>query len=651
MIPVESVLRKLEPCLFENVIRWRRILEFADDETRHQLHQHIYSVANHVLGDLNSKLLLSLPSEFQARGTLNLGTILYEKPKWPAGISPNELLQGYAIFGRSGSGKTTIAFNLIAQLSERKIPFCFLDWKRTARHLLPLLKQHVNVHSPGRGLIPFQFNPFVAPLNVETDVYIKHVVDVMADAYTLGEGAKRVVQRALIEIREENLPPTIENILKVIEKNDAKSRALGWKTSALRALESIQMSRLGTSTPVSQVEAAHEFFQSSNIIELDSLDDSSKAFLVPIFCFWLYSTMMSSKQREVLKLVVFIEEAHHVLFHNEHRAKETLMNQLLRQGRELGIAFVVIDQNPSQISRSALNNTFTTICLNLRDPSDINKAAGLCMLEEEDKKWLSMLPVGQGIVKLQDRWQRPFLVQFPKMNVNKGFMTDERVNAYVSQNMDLHELRADYSQNKPSQLGTSDRFISEDEFRFLHDVLNHPESSVRDRYLRLAIGVNKGHKIKERLVDRGWLQESILPIGKTRKTVVSLPADALEEFGNDIRKIPTNHVIHEYWKRYYAAMLIEEGYQVEIEAPRIGGRVDILATKEKGRVGVEIETGHSDIIGNVKSCIRTGISEIWIVATSDKALKTIERKLAIANLVIPERIRIILRDAASRRAT
>lgn len=83
------------------------------------------------------------------------------------------------------------------------------------------------------------------------------------------------------------------------------------------------------------------------------------------------------------------------------------MNMLLRQCRELGIAFIIVDQHPHLISSARLGNTFTTFCLNLKDPSDINRAAGLCLLDENERRYLTLLPVGQGIIKLQDRWRCP----------------------------------------------------------------------------------------------------------------------------------------------------------------------------------------------------------------------------------------------------
>ena len=73
------------------------------------------------------------------------------------------------------------------------------------------------------------------------------------------------------------------------------------------------------------------------IVELNGLNAGAKKFLIPILCLWLYHVKLASPEREQLQLAVFVEEAHHVFYRQEHRARETTMNMLLRQCREVGI--------------------------------------------------------------------------------------------------------------------------------------------------------------------------------------------------------------------------------------------------------------------------------------------------------------------------
>ena len=103
---VERLARKLEPLMPREVQHWLRVRDTADPDLKAIIDRQIVSVAYRVLGDFRRKILLSLPPQKTAKGSFHLGTVLYEKEKWAAGISRAELLQSMAIFGRSGAGKS-----------------------------------------------------------------------------------------------------------------------------------------------------------------------------------------------------------------------------------------------------------------------------------------------------------------------------------------------------------------------------------------------------------------------------------------------------------------------------------------------------------------------------------------------------------------
>ena len=75
-------------------------------------------MARQTLGDFRERILLSLPPKSKANRPIHLGTVIYEQPKWPFGISKAELLQNLAIFGRSGAGKTNATFHILEQLAK-----------------------------------------------------------------------------------------------------------------------------------------------------------------------------------------------------------------------------------------------------------------------------------------------------------------------------------------------------------------------------------------------------------------------------------------------------------------------------------------------------------------------------------------------------
>lgn len=646
MPTVARMLEILMPLMPLEVASWQRMIERTKAADRDFLEQHIIENAHLLLGDFDRKLFLSLPPERKASRRFKLGTVVYEKPKHLFGLAPSELMQNFAIFGRSGAGKSNVGYQLILELTREGVPWLFLDVKRTARDLLPILKNDVNVFTPGRSLTPLGFNPFIPPPGVEPTNYLVHLVDAMASAFALGEGAKRIVQKAIAGCYDtRNHDPTVSDVLSAVQRMEAKNRAAGWKVSALRALETLKMTLPSGADRAEQRALANRMLNENTIIELDALDDSTKSFLVPLLCFWIYSARLGSGSREHLRFVVFVEEAHHYLYHNERRSRESLMNRMLRQGRELGIGFVVIDQNPSLISRPTLNNTYTTIVLNLKDVTDINRAAGMCLLDDEQKNWLTRLPVGQGIVKMQDRWRQPFLVEFPLTPIQKGVVSDSMLRAYsAGERKILAESRCNGALIESDD---AERFaigaLSEDEFRFLHDVVHHAADSVTNRYRRLEWGARKGQRIKTTLVQYGWLIEEVEPLGTTRKNRLNLAKVADSVVGKTLREIHETMVTHEFWKLKCADIFESEGYSVQLEAERRNGRVDVLVEKNGYRIGIEIETGKSDVVANVKSGLLSRFDRVIVVATGEKALGVVERQLAVAGLLIPK-VKIVLRD-------
>jgi hypothetical protein len=650
---IQKILRKLEPLMPRQVEQWSRTLLVAQPEVRTLLERQIHATARKLLGDFTNRTLLTLPPREVASGSLHLGKVIYEQEKWDFGLALPELMQNLAIFGRSGAGKTNVSFQLIEQLVAKKVSFLFLDWKRTARHLMPLLGRKIKIYTPGRPLSPFPFNPFLVPPGVDANNYVNQLVDVMADAYTLGDGATSVLQRAIHSCYAQGTTsPSIRQVVDAIDGIPDNQRSTGWKISARRACESLELSK----TVATDSDAQHAFSKSllkqNTIVELDGISQNTGKFLIPILCHWIYSVRLASSNREQLNFVIFLEEAHHVLYRHEGRAKETLMNVLLRQCRELGIGVVLIDQHPHLISSAGIGNCYTTICMNQKDPSDISKASGLSGLEGSDKHCFNRLPVGQGVVKLQDRWRQPFLVQFTLVDAKKGVVTDELLAGIQEGAISWRELRE--CAGADSRVGPRSRAaaaaLAEGAIALLHDIAQHPHDGVDARYKRLGISADKGNTWKEQLIANGLVRSERVRINRTYRVILRLTDEARLLMTPQEGLDPQASFAHEYWKRRVAHRFERRGYTVTLEAPRQkgGGNMDILARRAAENVAIEIETGKSNVVSNVKRDLLAGVQKVIVVAPDEGALEKIEKQLARAGLFLPGRIDVVLRDAAIR---
>lgn len=721
---IDWLLSKLQPLLPTEVSRWKRLRPQIDAATLGLLDQQIRQAAIRHLGDqAESRVLLSLPPQELLRGPIQLGRVQYAgQHHHPCGIGLTDVLNHISIFGRSGAGKSNLVFHLLEELHKENIPFLFLDWKRTARHWIGRLTPtppfptptsssspslslaRCSIYTPGRSLAPLAFNPFTPPPALELATYANHLVDCLAEAYDLGDGAISIIHKALTDLYDQgNLSPSPSDILSHIHASGPKGRAIGWTQSAVRALRSLESLSIADSAHSSPQALAESLLTRNTIIELDGLSGSAKRFLAPMLCLFLYHQQLATKERERLNLVIVVEEAHHLFLREQHRARESILSMIARQSRELGIAFIWADQHPHLIASSVLGNSAVTCFLNLKDPADLSKAAALCGLtDDREKRCFTHLPVGHAVVKLQNRWRKAFLIRIPQIPIRKGLVTDAQVRR-LAQNGGpdadgAHRpvagmVRAARDADARSTLDGDSETLSQggqsessvrthsadsrgvsvdsggsegihgideetdhapaDALALLEDVAALPLDGVGERYRRLRMSGLRGNRAKEWLIRQTLVEEQAVEIGTTRRMILRLTKKGWKMLKRDppAWSMHADHpgrasIEHEYWQRWYARELENAGWQVEFEAAREGGRVDLRATRGNERIAVEIETGRSDVCANVRACVNDRrFSRIIVIATTREAHRHIERMLVRQGLLDPVRIVLLCAPA------
>jgi len=233
------------------------------------------------------------------------------------------------------------------------------------------------------------------------------------------------------------------------------------------------------------------------IFELDSLSNADKSFFIQSLLLWIHHYRMALPARERLAHLIFIEEAHHILLRRmDGKGDETITDVIMREIRELGEGVVIIDQHPSMISKPALANTYTTIALNCKHMADVRGVGDAMALPEDEQEHLTRLPVGMGVVRLQGRWPKPFLVRFPKYPITKGKITDlditGKMQSYSADPGNFAPIR-DKGEVILPLLPTEERrnergkfALEQEEMALLQDAARMPFSSMVERYTRLG---------------------------------------------------------------------------------------------------------------------------------------------------------------------
>jgi len=241
------------------------------------------------------------------------------------------------------------------------------------------------------------------------------------------------------------------------------------------------------------------------------------------------------------------------------------------------------------------------------------------------------------------------LVRIPHVQHEKGAMTDDKLRHYLQARASgsPHQAAPGQAWGQVPPVPLTDAPLNPQMLTFLEDVLHQPHDGVKARYRRLGVSGRQGHRQQRYLLDAGWLEGQVIPMGHTRKLILRLPSHARRALGIDAQNNghTRESIAHSYWKHSYATWLTREGFDVTIEAPCGNGRIDVLGKKDGLSVAIEIETGLSNAIDNVRRCLRERIRYVVVVATDQKALESIEQGLAKARLLLPNRVHLVCAGA------
>ena len=670
---VDEVFRKLKPVMGDKLaVLWQEYI-LSDQATRQMIERTLRIMLARRFDEAfdSEQVLLQPPPEHVAKGEYPLGIIHYGEDRfYPFGLREAEFIQHIGLFGRSGSGKTNVAYLILLNLIRAGKPFLVFDWKRNYRDLLSLQEcRDLLIFTVGRAISPFRFNPLVPPPGTPATVWLKKLIEIMCHAYFLGEGVTVLLMRAIDALyrdrgmydREAESCPTMADVRDWLVAYRARGREAGWMESAMRAVEVLCFGEVGRALNNENSFDVERLLDKRVILELDALTNSDKTFLIEALLLWIHHFRMGQTERERFKHAVIIEEAHHILLRKKQEVtgEETVTDVLLREIRELGECIICLDQHPSLISKPALGNTYATFAMNLKHRGDISMIKDCLLLDSEQAGYLGKLEVGWAVTKLQGRWFKPFLVKFPLVRLSKGEITDERIRDLMSKTdqggRGLERERRGCSKAISAQEGSSGPatrrsgsippipvgekrgegqqecaiHLTTKERRLLKDVLHHQVSSITGRYDRLALSSRCGNRIQLSLLKKGVVSSVSVPVDKGRIKGLYLTRKGRKVLGCNMPR-PTRHggMQHQYWKEKLAERLRECDYTVEEEHPIGGGRtVDLLASKDGRRIAFEVETGKSNVLANVEKVIGAGLHRLVVVATSAKVKRELVARL------------------------
>lgn len=424
---IRETLKKLEPILGSKCKRlWQLYLAAPDAAARTELQSTI-----RILADRTAKLgyddpiRLPPPRKSALTGKYHVGTVLYpDTPFSEFGLRNEDLVKHVLIVGITGAGKTNLSFHLLRELASKNKPFLVFDWKRSYRALkqFPELR-NLKTLTLGLAGSELKFNPLIPPPGTDPKVWMTMLVDVMSHVFFVGHGVEYLLRKGIESIYRsfgmydgKTEYPTFQDLDNVLKKEFVRGREMLWMSSTKRVLASLTPGSVLWETLDARSQSDLDLLLKGPVVlEMDNLATLEKIFMVETILLWIYHYRKNQGRAKEFRHLLLIEEAHHVLSGSKEVkfGSETIMETILRMIREFGEGVLVIDQEPSKLSKSVLANTNCKICFNLGSGSDIARMKQSMILGDSAAHFIDQLKVGHAIVKLKERFHVPVLVRVP----------------------------------------------------------------------------------------------------------------------------------------------------------------------------------------------------------------------------------------------
>jgi len=548
------------------------------------------------------------------------------KPIEKASIPIKDLSRHLYVLGASGTGKSSLLINLIAQLAEKGICVHVIDPHGDLSYEIIESLPHKEVILLDPLKVRFSINPFELPHyrdNYERQILIEKIIGQMVEMMKRifghrywGPSLNRTFQNVIRLLYEKDDSPTFEDILNVLLGRYERLGSLALSRSLrefLEELEKIPKERLDS--VINKVDPFVKnsllrmlFCKKKSTIDFNELIKPGKLVLWRLskaelteqnmqmigsaIITKLWFQVSSREREERSRIFLVIDEFQNFAY------LETL-TIMITEGRKFGISLILSHQHTMQLPEKALGevlgNTATKIIFRvsgedaykLAKSLDIRKARELVSI-------LTSMPDGTAIVKVRAGFGEEPTEPFEIFTLKP--LKRKRVNLSEI----IEEMRRKFGAPTTQHIQTPPRFEELDEktIEILEVIDEVGEKGIGEVSKNLGINPSRLKQILKHLEDKEFvtISKKKFLVGRPR-TVIKLTKKGREAIGKFLGR--EGSITHRMLVNKIAKKLEELGWKVEI--PRQGGRreqPDLIARSERETIAIEVETSaeHPDQI-------------------------------------------------------
>ena len=537
------------------------------------------------------------------------------------------------ITGQTGTGKSSLSFYLINFLINN--PFLrvmIFDRKREYRNLLKYFPDKVFlIRSKDLKLNFLEVPPWE---NVKD--YLAIFSKVFCSENYLLNFSENILIRELYQLykpyevldsHSSNNFPRLSDLLRRLEKK---------KPSSMREAEAISsiINRLNGYISLGFANYKKGFnleklFDHNVIIEIDSFTPEQARFIIAYLLINLFRLRLKKNFRHnnIERIIVVLIDEARILFPYSTWTSLGYSNStfidLYSLFREFGVAFIILTQEPTSLHPSILANSGTQIMFPLSSGMEILKMAESMMLNKEQLEFYKKLPAQRVAVVKTIFYPRPFLLLVPKIEISKD-IADSELDQNESVREFIKSLGAIEAQENNSVI-KQEKLSPEANYLLVY-LYKNPFKSIKVLYSEAGFSVYLGNKLKKELLEKGFIKEEILNLGKHRPRIyLSLTDKAYKYLGKKSPIKGKGGFIHNLIVHYIRLYFESKGWSTEAEKDSI----DVVALKGNEKIAIEVTIHISNLTSNVVRNLKKGYKKILLVFLNENELKKGKEKLKL----------------------
>lgn len=295
------------------------------------------------------------------------------------------LLRHTAIFGSTGSGKSTTAASIAVRARAKGARVYILDWHGEYRDLLGGFAGYRHI------AISLSHVASIMRSLIDKPSYVLEIFEAVLD---LTPAQSHLLSLALRSLRSVDSTNIFDRLASIIENHKEDARWVSeTKFSLLRKIQPFIEEDTNSS-----IESGLDLLSSSGLIIID-LSEMNRESLKSLSSLTVLKTLeiLSRENRDLIqeKKIVIVDEAQHIFKRTEGGS---VIRNMLAETRKWNLGLVIVSQSPSSLGEDSLKNTNTKIVHSIRSDLDRRIIRDSMIVTEDIEKILPGLDAGEAVI-------------------------------------------------------------------------------------------------------------------------------------------------------------------------------------------------------------------------------------------------------------